>query len=558
MARHRGSVYGHSTDRAPGSKHLYRPTWSGGKWNEFVATRSIGRLLQVCCGGSRMGIARVDIERTVPGVNVVSSAFVLPFGNGAFDTVACDPRYGWTYMERVRLQRELARVALRRILFKAPWIPRATGWKLVETVLVASETCANVAVLSSLHCIARQLDVFPRGGGAELVSSPRFGVRGVVVDAIATAVREAWAVPATANGVAVMQRALRRILGDPLGEQAISAAVAVLRVQPEVPVGDLEPPAAELQLCVRCRQVKLKEERKPYRGKTRMEFLRDPQWMARQFEQMGKGDAQVAAELGCCQQSVMEWRQRHHIEPGKQHQPWMHEATMRRLIVDRRLAPGEVGKELGCDPGTARRWASRQGIATGKRGWAHQERAWWTERVAAGWTQYAMAEGAGIVTHAVLYHLRKWGLWTKRTPYERSHLKQPTYRQLYEPNWLRRQLATYAGRGAYAGIARKVGCSPTAVAAAAKKLGLHQPHAPALPTPWTKDAAWYRERIAKRITVAQMATETGCKEKSIWNYMGKLGVLEDYYQQVERWGDRALARVRAHTLRRFAQSAAVA
>ena len=52
--------------------------------------------------------------------------------------------------QRVHLQRELTRVAKSRVLFKGPWIPRATGWRLVETVLMASHTCGNVAVLSRL------------------------------------------------------------------------------------------------------------------------------------------------------------------------------------------------------------------------------------------------------------------------------------------------------------------------------------------------------------------------------------------------------------------------
>lgn len=161
--RHAGAVYGASKGKQPGSKHLYRPTWSGGKWDEFLETRSTGHCLQVCAGGSYFGSVRIDLDGTAHGRNVTGDALHLPFRDGAFETVACDPPYEWDFPRRIWLQRELARVAARRILFKAPWIPRATGWRLVETLLVASETCANVAVMTQLDLVAKQLDLSSQG-----------------------------------------------------------------------------------------------------------------------------------------------------------------------------------------------------------------------------------------------------------------------------------------------------------------------------------------------------------------------------------------------------------
>jgi hypothetical protein len=72
------------------------------------------------------------------------------------DTIACDPIYNIGFPERVRLQREMARVARHRILFKGPWIPRAHGWRLRQTFLLASHTCANVAVFSVLEKLSAQ------------------------------------------------------------------------------------------------------------------------------------------------------------------------------------------------------------------------------------------------------------------------------------------------------------------------------------------------------------------------------------------------------------------
>lgn len=159
--RHEGTVYGGSKGKAPGSKHWYRSVFSGGKWDQFVLGHAVGSVLQVCCGGSRVGTVRVDIDSSVPGVNVVADMRYLPFRDEAFETVCCDPMYELGNDQRVHLQRELTRVAKARVLFKAPWIMRATGWKLVETVLMGSHTCANIAVLSRLDRIHGD-GLFPR------------------------------------------------------------------------------------------------------------------------------------------------------------------------------------------------------------------------------------------------------------------------------------------------------------------------------------------------------------------------------------------------------------
>ena len=150
--RHAGLVYGHSKGKAPGSKqYLYRPTLRSSLWDSFLLEKSsIGTLCQVCCGGSGLGIARVDWDPEAPGLNIIADMFSLPFADQSFDTVACDPIYGIPYPRRINLQRECARIARKRIVFKAPWVPRATGFKLIEAILILSHTCANVAVLSVL------------------------------------------------------------------------------------------------------------------------------------------------------------------------------------------------------------------------------------------------------------------------------------------------------------------------------------------------------------------------------------------------------------------------
>jgi len=153
MARHPGKIYGHSTGRAPGQKHYYRKAFSGGEWDTFLALHAIDATLQVCCGGSQFGTVRVDIDRGVPGVNLVADMRRLPFKDRSFQTVACDPMYGLSMPDRVHLQRELARVARARIILKATWIPRATGWHHRDDLLtvICSHTCQNIGVLSVLE-----------------------------------------------------------------------------------------------------------------------------------------------------------------------------------------------------------------------------------------------------------------------------------------------------------------------------------------------------------------------------------------------------------------------
>lgn len=374
--------------------------------------------------------------------------------------------------------------------------------------------------------------------------SPTFGARGVLIDAVAMAVREAW----EANGdkrVAYKRLAatLRRTLGNEgLAQRALPAAVHLFKLQSR-PAGDIEAPhIAVLSLCPHCRRLKLIEERQPYRNKVRMEVLRDVEWMRRQFEDLHHTDEDIARDLNCCKQSVAMWRNRHGIEPPNRNRAFMDERVLRELLVDKKLAPGEVAAELGCEVCTVRNWAKELGVVPNCRDFAHCTFEWWNDRVQAGWSQYRMATAAGIVKHAVQHHLKKWGLYK----WVGCRARKPNYPQLYVPGWLRRELAR---KGAtFVKIARKVGCSETSVTYAAKKLCLIDQRRPPGPSPWTKDPEWYRERFKQKMTAEQMAEEAGVKVKSIQNYLSELGLLREYWQEVERWGDKSFASTRKMVL----------
>lgn len=84
------------------------------KWLQQI---TIGKTLNVCCGMSLVGDTRVDIDpssnRTVDG-----DLFKLPYASRSFDTVICDPPFG--YYQRFRWILKLANIADKRLLLSSP------------------------------------------------------------------------------------------------------------------------------------------------------------------------------------------------------------------------------------------------------------------------------------------------------------------------------------------------------------------------------------------------------------------------------------------------------
>jgi hypothetical protein len=81
-----------------------------------------GRSLHVCCGKSRLGSIRLDLDlENRPAV--VADANRLPFANDAFDTVLCDPPYNGRMQWNHDMLTELSMVASRRIIFQHWFIP---------------------------------------------------------------------------------------------------------------------------------------------------------------------------------------------------------------------------------------------------------------------------------------------------------------------------------------------------------------------------------------------------------------------------------------------------
>lgn len=109
-----------------GNSHLYtvkKVLWSA-SIEDFLPSLFIGRTLHVCCGASKLGDIRLDLD---PGhyPDIVCDAanmraVVLDDG---FDTVLCDPPYNGKFQWNHDLLAELARVASKRIIFQHWFIP---------------------------------------------------------------------------------------------------------------------------------------------------------------------------------------------------------------------------------------------------------------------------------------------------------------------------------------------------------------------------------------------------------------------------------------------------
>ena len=90
----------------------------------FVASLLIGRSLHVCCGKSKLGTVRLDIDpANSPDIVCDARDMSALVSNGEYETVLCDPPYNGDMQWNHDLLRELLRVASRRIIFQHWFIP---------------------------------------------------------------------------------------------------------------------------------------------------------------------------------------------------------------------------------------------------------------------------------------------------------------------------------------------------------------------------------------------------------------------------------------------------
>ena len=107
-----------------GTKHVYRVNkvlWPEAV-SELLASLLIPTSLHVCCGKSLLGDVRFDAD-PANEPDVLGDAADLPFSDGEFESVLCDPPYNGKMQWNHDLLSELSRVASRRIIFQHWFIP---------------------------------------------------------------------------------------------------------------------------------------------------------------------------------------------------------------------------------------------------------------------------------------------------------------------------------------------------------------------------------------------------------------------------------------------------
>lgn len=106
-----------------GTSHLYtvaKVLWPD-SIEQFLATLFIGRTLHACCGKSRLGDVRLDLNE--PDVDIKADVTAMPIASDSFDTVLCDPPYNGKFQWNHDMLAELSRVASQRIVFQHWFIP---------------------------------------------------------------------------------------------------------------------------------------------------------------------------------------------------------------------------------------------------------------------------------------------------------------------------------------------------------------------------------------------------------------------------------------------------
>lgn len=115
-----------------GTRHLYtvkKVLWPE-EVSEVLQSLLIPRSLHVCSGLSPLGDVRFDND-PINKPDVLGDAAKLPFEDGSFESVLCDPPYNGKFQWNHDLLSELSRVASKRVIFQHWFIPAdADGlWK---------------------------------------------------------------------------------------------------------------------------------------------------------------------------------------------------------------------------------------------------------------------------------------------------------------------------------------------------------------------------------------------------------------------------------------------
>jgi hypothetical protein len=114
-----------------GTSHLY--TVNKVLWPEsiedFLKTLFVGKTLHVCCGKSKLGDVRLDLNEETADIKCDAQDMSGVVKDDEYETVLCDPPYNGRFKWNHNLLKELSRVASKRIIFQHWFIPATSSGK---------------------------------------------------------------------------------------------------------------------------------------------------------------------------------------------------------------------------------------------------------------------------------------------------------------------------------------------------------------------------------------------------------------------------------------------
>ena len=108
-----------------GNNRLYtvhKVLWTS-EIESYLASILIGKTLHVCCGKSKLGDVRVDLNEEDADIKCDAADMREFVKDREFDTVLCDPPYNGKFQWNHDMLSELARVSNNRIIFQHWFLP---------------------------------------------------------------------------------------------------------------------------------------------------------------------------------------------------------------------------------------------------------------------------------------------------------------------------------------------------------------------------------------------------------------------------------------------------
>lgn len=108
-----------------GTSHVYtvnKVLWPDSV-EDFLKSLFVGKTLHVCCGKSKLGDVRLDLNEPTADIRCDAQNMRSVIKDDEYDTTLCDPPYNGNFQWNHNLLSELSRVTGKRIIFQHWFIP---------------------------------------------------------------------------------------------------------------------------------------------------------------------------------------------------------------------------------------------------------------------------------------------------------------------------------------------------------------------------------------------------------------------------------------------------